>query len=354
MPSLRVAIVGATGYSGEELVRLLVRHPKVEITALVSRQHAGKPLGEVVPHVPSGIGERLLERLLPGELADRAEAVFLALPPGSSAAFAGELYRRGCVVFDLGPDFRLRNAKLYKEFYGWDHPAEDLLADALYALPEWYRGKIPSARLFALPGCYPTGILLSLLPLLERNLIARGSVVVFALSGVTGAGRKPEPRLLFAELADNAYAYGLPRHRHLAEIEQELDSWSPGGVGPLCFIPHLIPVRRGILLTITFRLARASVTDQELWDAYQVRYHGEPFLRVLPPGSGRAPNIRDVAGSNLIELLAGSDPLRGTGWVLAALDNLGKGAAGQAVQAMNLRFGWEEPLGLDPYPGGPI
>lgn len=349
MRRLPVAVVGATGYSGEELARLLSRHPEVELTALVSQQHAGKRFGEVLPYLPEDLACRKLEHLTPEEIASRAKVVFLALPPGVSSRWGSVLRGSGCVVLDLGPDFRLKDPGLYPRYYGWEHPFSELLEQALYALPELRRKLIPSFDLLALPGCYPTGVLLSLVPLVEKDLVVPGSVVILGLSGVSGAGRKLEARLLFGEMVGNSYAYGFPQHRHLAEMEEELQRWGSRATGALTFIPHLVPVHRGILLTIVFQLDR-PIGREECLEIYRLRYGKEPFIRIRDETPESAPQLRSVVGSNRIELAPGVDPRSGRGWVLAALDNLGKGAAGQAVQVLNLRFGWEERTGLDPYP----
>src|SRR5213083_2926897 len=246
-----VAIVGASGYSGEELVRLLLAHPQAELSAVTSRQYAGQTVAQVFPKFANNPRARTLRFSEPKAelLAKQAQIVFLALPHGVAAEFAVPLLQLGCQVIDLSADFRVRNAAVYKEFYAHDHPAPELLAQAVYGLPEIYRAEIKKASLIASPGCYPTSILLPTVPLLKAGLIKPTGIIADSLSGVSGAGRKAEPDYLFVECNESVRPYGVPKHRHLSEIEQELSLAASADV-TIQFTPHLIPVNRGILTTL--------------------------------------------------------------------------------------------------------
>jgi len=348
----RVAIVGASGYSGEELVRLLLSHPQVELTAVTSRQYAGQPLASVFPKFASHPRSRGLHFRDPDAavLATQAEVVFLALPHGVAAEYAVPLLEAGCVVIDLSADFRVRNAEVYQEFYGREHPAPGLLARAVYGLPEVYRAQIRTATLIAVPGCYPTSILLPLIPLLRAGLVRPHGLIADSLSGVSGAGRKAEPDYLFCECNESARPYGLPKHRHLSEIEQEL-SLAAGGQVVLQFTPHLIPVNRGLLTTLYAAPTRRFTNTAEMFaltgqiaECYRAAYGNEPFVRLL---EARAlPDTKNVVGSNVLEIAWRLDPRTGRLVILSAADNLVKGASGQAVQCMNLVCGFPETAGL--------
>ncbi len=349
---VNVAIVGASGYSGEELVRLLLSHPQVALTAITSRQYAGQALGAVFRRFASHPQARALAFSEPNiaELARQAQIVFLALPHGVAAEFAVPLLERGCRVIDLSADFRLRSAALYKEFYGHDHPAPALLAKAVYGLPELYRDALKEARLVAAPGCYPTSILLPLLPLLRERLIRPHSLIADSLSGVSGAGRKVEPDYLFCECNESVRAYGLPKHRHLSEIEEQL-SLAAGAPVVLQFTPHLIPTNRGILTTLYAAPATPWRSAEEMAAlngriaaCYESAYGREPFVRRLegPP----LPDTKNVVGTNVLELAWRLDPRTGRLLVLSAVDNLVKGAGGQAVQCLNILCGFPETTGL--------
>ena len=296
----KVAVVGASGYSGEELVRLLLAHSRVELTAITSRQYAGKRLAEVFPKFSQYAAARSLKFTEPdaGALAKAAGVVFLALPHGVAAEFAAPLLERGCRVIDLSADFRLRSAAVYQDFYQHEHPAPGLLAKAVYGLPEVYRSAIKKAKLVASPGCYPTSILLPVLPLLRAKLIKPAGIIADSLSGVSGAGRKAEPDYLFVECNESVRPYGLPKHRHLSEIEQEL-SRASGAPVVIQFTPHLIPVNRGILTTLylapTKHFADAKEADalnEKVAACYQDAYGDEPFVRLL---EGKAlPDTKNV------------------------------------------------------------
>lgn len=347
-----VAIVGASGYSGEELLRLLLGHPKVELVAVTSRQYAGQTVAQVFPKFAGHPKARELRFVEPNIelLAREARFVFLALPHGVSAEFAVPLLREGCRVIDLSADFRLRSAAVYREFYGHDHPAPDLLDQAVYGLPEVYRLAVKGAALVAAPGCYPTGILLPVLPLLRSGLVEPASVIANSLSGVSGAGRKAEPDYLFVECNESLRAYGLPKHRHLSEIEQEL-SLAAGVPVVIQFIPHLVPVNRGILTTLCLKAAPAlrsagNATDmnRRVADCYRQAYAAEPFVRLMD--EKRLPDTKNVVGTNYIDIGWRFDSRTGRLVVISAEDNLIKGAGGQAIQCFNLMNGFDETAGL--------
>ncbi len=355
MKTRQVAIVGASGYSGEELVRLLLSHPQTELTAVTSRQYAGQTLAQVFPKFAHHPRARTLRFTEPQAelLARQAHVIFLALPHGVAAEFAVPLLQFGCQVIDLSADFRLRNAAVYKEFYGHDHPAPDLLAQAVYGLPEIYRAEIAKASLVASPGCYPTGILLPTIPLLKAGLVKPEGIIADSLSGVSGAGRKAEPDYLFVECNESVRPYGVPLHRHLSEIEQEL-SLAAGAPVTVQFTPHLVPVNRGLLTTLYLtpagppavnpQPAVGNQLDDRISAGYQAAYGTEPFVRLL---EGKAlPDTKNVVGTNVIEIAWRLDPRTGRLIVMSAEDNLVKGAGGQAVQSLNLMCGFPETAGL--------
>jgi N-acetyl-gamma-glutamyl-phosphate reductase len=352
MSKKRVAIVGASGYSGEELVRLLLKHPHVELTAVTSRQSAGQTVAQVFPKFASHPAARTLRFSEPnsGSLAKQADVVFLALPHGVAAEYAVPLMQSGCVVIDLSADFRLKSAAIYKEFYGHDHPAPELLAKSVYGLPEFYRDQIRGALLVASAGCYPTSILLPTVPLLRSGLIQTEGIIANSLSGVSGAGRKAEVDYLFCECNESMRPYGVPKHRHLSEIEEQL-SLAAGGPVIIQFTPHLIPVNRGIVTTLCLQ-PRTRVSDAESAAAlggavaacYRQAYANEPFVRLL---EGKAlPDTKNVVGTNVVEIAFRVDPRTGHLMVMSAEDNVVKGASGQAVQSMNLVCGFPETAGL--------
>ena len=339
----QVAIVGASGYSGEELVRLLLSHPHAELTAVTSRQYAGQTLAQVFPKFAHHPRAKTLRFSEPKAelLAKQAQIVFLALPHGVAAEFAVPLLQLGCQVIDLSADFRVKSAAVYKDFYAHDHPAPELLAQAVYGLPEVYRDQIKKASLIASPGCYPTSILLPTLPLLKAGLVQPAGIIADSLSAVSGAGRKAELDYLFVECNESARPYGIPKHRHLSEIEQELSVAASTQV-IIQFTPHLIPVNRGILTTLYLTPVKATL--DQVTACYQAAYANEPFVRLL---EGKAlPDTKNVAGTNVIEIAWRLDPRTGRLIVMSAEDNLVKGASGQAVQSMNLMCGFPETAGL--------
>ncbi|HVR36121.1 MAG TPA: N-acetyl-gamma-glutamyl-phosphate reductase [Methylomirabilota bacterium] len=347
-----VAVVGASGYSGEELVRLLLSHPRADLAMVTSRQSAGRSLARVFPRFSSHPRARELRFSEPNAslLAKKAQVVFLALPHGVAAEYAVPLIESGCQVIDLSADFRLRDAAVYREFYGQEHPAPELLAKAVYGLPEVYREQIRRALLVASPGCYPTSVLLPLIPLLRRKLVRTDGIVADSMSGVSGAGRKVEADYLFVECNESLRAYGVPKHRHLSEMEQELTIAAGTGV-TIQFTPHLVPVNRGILTTLYLEpVAEAAGPERaerfagEVAACYRAAYEREPFVRLL---EGEAlPDTKNVAGTNHIELAWRVDPRTGRLIVISAEDNIVKGASGQAVQSFNILCGFPEETGL--------
>lgn len=341
---VKVGVVGASGYSGEELVRLLLAHPQVELAAVTSRQYAGQTLAQVYPRFSQHPRSRELRFSEPNSdlLARDAELVFLALPHGVAAEFAGPLLEAGCQVIDLSADFRLKDAAVYKEFYGHEHPAEELLGKSVYGLPEIHRASIKGASFIAAPGCYPTSVLLPLVPLIAAGLIQSDEIIADSLSGVSGAGRKAESDYLFVECNESVRPYGVPKHRHLSEIEQELSA-AAGKAVVIQFTPHLIPVNRGILTTLYLRPQR-DANAQSVTACYQKAYGEEPFVRLLEAKA--LPDTKNVNGTNAIEIAWREDPRTRRLMVMSAIDNLVKGASGQAIQCMNIMRGFPETAGL--------
>lgn len=342
---MKVGIVGASGYSGEVLVKLLLSHPQVTLAAVTSRQHAGKALSAVIPALR---GTRADTLLFVGsdaaELAARDDIAlwFLALPHGAAAEFAKVLVAAGRRVIDLSADFRVAALATYEKYYGHHH-APELLPSARFVLPELtdprWRDEI---KLAAAPGCYPTSTLVPLAPLVAASVVAREHIVVNSFSGVSGAGKKAEEAYLYCERAESAKAYGLVKHRHLAEIEEQL-SLRAGAPVVVQFNPHLAPMRRGIITTITAPSAPGATIDS-LYAAWRQAYAGRPFVSLLP--SGETPDSAHVTGSNRVDISAVHDARTGNFVITSALDNLVKGASGQAVQIMNLWCGFPEAAGL--------
>jgi N-acetyl-gamma-glutamyl-phosphate reductase len=337
-----VAVAGATGYVGAELVRLLCAHPRVDLVGLSSEQYHGQRMSEVYPFLRGRV-DHVLQRLDPASLAARARTVFTALPHGAAATTVADLLERGCRVIDLSADFRLRDPAVYARSYTV-HPAPELLALAVYGLPEAWRDEIETAQLVATPGCYPTGMLLATIPLLRRGQVrAQATIIVDAKSGATGAGRGARTDLLFCEVAESVRPYSIGVHRHAPEMEQEVARAGGDGVSVL-FAPHLVPLRRGILSTVYVPLAPGtSVADCEA--AFRDAYERSPFVHLL--GAGVYPALRDVQGTNRCGLGWWGTPGGDTLVVTTAIDNLGKGAAGQAIQCFNIQIGCPEATALD-------
>lgn len=336
----RVAVIGASGYTGVELLRLLSLHPDTELVCVTSRQYAGQLVSDVFPSL-HGIVDLCFEDVDPVALAGRADLVFTAVPHQTAMGMIPALLAAGCRVIDLSADFRITDVEVYEEWYQ-EHTARELLDEAVYGLPELFREKISEARLIANPGCYPTSVALALAPLLEKGLIDHKTLIVDSKSGTSGAGRAAKVDTLYCEVNEGFKAYSLPRHRHTPEIEQSLTRLAGESVR-ISFTPHLLPVNRGILST-----CYASLTDMmsldKLHEVYLAKYAAESFVRVLP--KGKFPNIAQVRGSNFCDIGLSIDERTGRVIALAAIDNLVKGAAGQAIQNMNLMLSLPEDQGL--------
>jgi len=338
---LKVAIIGASGYTGGELLRLLHGHPGLEVAWATSRRHAGTRVDEVYPHL-QGFTDLVLGDPDPAAIPADVAAAFVALPHVEAMAVVPGLLARGLRVVDLSADFRLRDAAVYERWYGHAHAAPGLLAEAVYGLTELARERVRGARLVANPGCYPTATLLPLVPLARRGLIGEWGAVVDAKSGVSGAGRGARQSSLYCEVAEGLGPYSAGRHRHQPEMEQELEA-AGGRPVRLTFVPHLAPLSRGMEATIYVE-PPAGAGAAGVHEALAAAYAGEPFVRVLPPG--RLPTIRDAAGTNLCRIGCTDDPRGGRVIVGSVIDNLVKGAAGQAVQNMNVMLGQPETAGL--------
>jgi N-acetyl-gamma-glutamyl-phosphate reductase len=345
MNKAKIAIFGASGYSGEELVKRLAEHPLVELGCLTSRQYAGKKASEVFAWVGNQSPLRNLEFIEPGAGSLDTLGIdfaFLALPHGVAFEFAVPLLERGIKVIDLSADFRVKDAEVYKRFYKHEHRAPELLKKSVYGLPEVYRDEIRGAELVACPGCYPTSILLPLLPVVRAKMIRLSSIIVNSLSGVSGAGRKADADLLFVECHESARPYGLPFHRHLSEIEQEIANAAEEKV-LIQFAPHLIPLNRGIITTIHADPVIELNVDS-LQAVYETAYRSDRFIRLL--GSSRYPDIKNVAFTNGAQIAWRIDSRTGRVILMSAIDNLVKGAAGQAIQCFNIMNAWDEGIGL--------
>ena len=341
---IKIGVVGGTGYTGVELLRLLARHPAAQLAAITSRGEAGLPVADMFPSLRGRVDLRFVA---PNDAAlDRCDVVFFATPNGVAMQQAEELLAAGVRVIDLAADFRIRDVVEWEKWYGMSHAAPALVAEAVYGLPEQNRDRIRGARMLANPGCYPTAVQLGFLPLIEAGVVDLSHLVADAKSGVSGAGRKAEVHALFSEAADSFKAYGVPGHRHLPEIRQGLERMAGKAVG-LTFVPHLIPMIRGIHATLYGRLT----SDVDVQALFEQRYQGEPFVDVLPAGSH--PETRSVRASNICRIAVHRPQGGEVVVVLAVIDNLVKGAAGQAVQNMNIMFGLEEMLGLDLVPVSP-
>ncbi len=342
---IKTAIVGASGYTGMELLRILLNHPAVELVAVTSRTEAGKRIDEVFPRFAKASSANLLfSQPDPDQIASTgAEIAFLALPHGIAAEIARALLERHIKVIDLSADFRLHSAEVYEEFYGHPHPAPDLLQNAVYGLPEIRPAEIHNAKLIASPGCYPTSIILPLIPLLKAKLIDPSTIVANSMSGVSGAGRKADLSLLFCECNESVRAYGVPKHRHLSEIEQEL-SLAAGETVTISFIPHLVPVNSGIATTTTAKLIPNTTTDQ-ITTALENAYADQPFVRLL--GRGKPADTKMVTRTNFIDIGFDIDPRTNRLILMSAEDNLGKGAGGQAIQSFNIINDLDPRTGLD-------
>lgn len=338
---IKVGVVGGTGYTGVELLRLLAQHPGVELKAITSRGEAGLPVADMFPSLRKRVGLCFVDP----QSADLSscDVVFFATPNGIAMQQAAELVAAGVKVIDLAADFRIKDVTEWEKWYGMKHACPELVAEAVYGLPEANRKSVASARVIANPGCYPTAVQLGFLPLVESGVVELDGLVADAKSGVSGGGRKAETHILFSESADNFQAYGVAGHRHLPEIRQGLSGFAGAPVG-LTFVPHLTPMIRGIHATLYARLAK----EVDLQALFEERYAGEAFVDVLPKGAH--PSTRSVRAANVCRIAVHRPQGGDVVVVLSVIDNLVKGAAGQAVQNMNILFGLDETTGLTQIP----
>ena len=338
---INVGIVGGTGYTGVELLRLLAQHPKVKIKAITSRSEAGMPVADLFTNLRGYIDLKFSD---PADAKlHKCDVVFFATPNGIAMQQAESLLQAGVKVIDLAADFRIKDVAEWEKWYGMQHACPNLVAEAVYGLPEINRDEVKNARLIANPGCYPTAVQLGFLPLIEAGAIDIDHLIADVKSGVSGAGRKAEVHTLHAEASDNFKAYGVPGHRHLPEIKQGLSKAARRPVG-LTFVPHLVPMIRGIHATLYAQLTRKV----DLQTLYEERYRNEAFVDVLP--AGKHPETRSVRGSNLCRIAAHQPQGGDTVVILSVTDNLVKGAAGQAIQNMNILFGLTETMGISQVP----
>lgn len=338
---VRIAIYGASGYTGQELVRLLSRHPQAEVVAITSRKLASTPIGEVYPHL-RGLTDLVFSDLSPGDTAAIADVIFLALPHGQSMQFASAFLAAGKKVIDLSADFRLKSNDVYTAWYG-KQSVPGLLRESVYGIPELYRREIATARLVANPGCYPTSVILALAPLLKSGRLDTSSIIVDSKSGVSGAGREAQVGSLFCEVDEGFKAYKIGQHRHTPEIEQELSRLAGSDV-QITFTPHLLPVNRGILSSIYATLYR-DLSTAALRELYADFFRSEPFVRICR--EGEFPNISSVRGTNFCDIGLHVDGRMRRLTIISAIDNLIKGASGQAIQNMNIICGIPETTGLE-------
>lgn len=339
---LRVAVCGASGYAGAELLRILATHNKVRVTSVTSEKSAGKKVADLFPHLHQ-YKHLVYEPLDPEKILEKADLFFMSLPHGASQEPVETLVRNKKKVIDLSADYRLHDADIYREWYNVPHKFRGILGKAVYGLPERYRKRIERATLVANPGCYPTSAILGLYPALKKNIIAYDSLIIDSKSGTTGAGRQSDTTFSYCEVNEGLKAYGIGRHRHTPEIEQEL-SLIAGRDIKVNFTPHLIPLDRGILSTLYAKLKK-EIDTAEVQKIYKDSYAGEPFVRVLE--EGKLPNVKNVRGTNLCEIGLVVNKRTNTLVVISAIDNLVKGAAGQAVQNMNIMMGFDEKTALE-------
>ncbi len=345
---LRVAVAGASGYMGAELLRLLSVHPKLQVAAVTSERLAGERLDRVFAHL-RGLSELMFRELSPERLADEADLVFLALPHMESQRAVPALRRLGRKVIDLSADYRLSDASLYETWYRAPHVDPEGLTEAVYGLPELHRKAVADASLVASPGCYAMGAVLAIAPLLKSGWGLPDGIVIDGKSGLTGAGaqgRNVDPMYLYSEANENVQAYGITTHRHTPEIEQELSQLA-GRPVIVSFTPHLVPLNRGLFTTASVPLARGRTTA-ELAGLYREFYAGEPFVRALD--QGQRPTTRAVVGSNFCDIAVVADQRADRAVCVSALDNLGKGGSGNGVQSLNIMMGWDERTGLEAPP----
>lgn len=342
---LRVAIVGSTGYGGVELIRFLQHHPHVEITSVISSSSSGESIAVGFPHL-TGVIDRPLDGVDPVEIAGRADLVFTATPSGVSAKLVPGLLEAGLKVIDLSGDFRIKDGSVYEEWYKHPAPSDELLQQAVYGMCELYGEEVKEKAFISNPGCYPTATLLGLVPAVQAGWIDPSSIIIDAKSGVSGAGRGTNLAYHYAEMNENFKAYKLNKHQHIPEIEQVLGHVAESPV-TVTFTTQLVPMTRGIMSTMYASLV-GEHTDQELVDLYRQFYENRPFVRVREPGIW--PSTKEVTGSNYCDIGFSVDPRTGRLTIVSVIDNLVKGASGQAIQNLNLMMGWEENLGLNMTP----
>ena len=335
---IKAGIVGATGYTGVELIRLLAAHPGVSIETVTSRSESGKSVSEVFPSLRGTIDIQYVEPQI--DALAHCDVVFFATPNGTAMKFVPSLLSCKTKVIDLSADFRIKDADLWSQWYGMEHSCPELLSEAVYGLPEVNGERIVDARLIANPGCYPTAVQLGFLPLLKNRLVNPGSLIADAKSGVSGAGRKASIRHLYSEVSDSFAAYAASGHRHLPEIKQGLQAMSDDEIN-LVFVPHLVPMNRGIHATLYSSLIDKDTNLQKVYEDF---YHHEPFVDIMPHGSH--PDTSSVRGNNLVRIACHKPQNGTTAVILVVEDNLVKGAAGQAIQNMNIIFGLDETAGL--------
>lgn len=341
---MKACVIGASGYTGRELVRLLLGHPRIELSVITSRALDGQPVEKIIPQVVGNSDGLVFSNPSIEQLCHQQDLdiFFLALPHGTAASYAIALLEAEKKVIDLSADFRLNSADTYKEFYGEEHPDKELLQTAQYGLPELARPSWEKSKLIASPGCYPTSILVPLAPLLKRNLVSNTDIVINSMSGISGAGRNASEKLLYCERNENASAYGLPKHRHLSEIEEQLSLFANQQV-VVSFHPHLAPMNRGICTTISVP-NNENTEISKVYERWNQEYEKSSFVNVLPTGT--FPEVAHVVGSNRIDISAHLDSRTNRLVICSTEDNLIKGAGGQAIQSMNICEGFTETEGL--------
>ncbi len=340
----RVGVIGATGYTGVELLRLLLLHPEVEVTALTSQKYAGVPIDQAFPSLMKHL-QLKCEELSVDQISKKTDFVFTALPHKTAMETVPLFYQKGKRVVDLSADFRFKNSVVYERWYQ-KHTCDGLLSESVYGLPELHREEIKNAKIVGNPGCYPTGALIGLIPLIKNGMIFCENIIIDSKSGVSGAGRDVALGSLFCEVNEGVKAYKIFDHRHLPEIEQELSQLAQKKI-IVTFVPHLIPMDRGILTTIYIKFNK-NIKTEEVLNTFQEYYRGHPFIRIYP--EGKVPNTKDVRGSNYCDIGVIVSESDSRGVVVTAIDNLVKGASGQAVQNMNIMLGYPETMGLDVLP----
>ncbi len=340
----KVGIIGATGYTGVELLRLLLHHPEVEVTALTSQKYAGVPIDQAFPSLMKHFQVKC-EELSVDQISNKTDFIFTAVPHKTAMETVPLFYQKGKRVVDLSADFKFKDPAVYERWYQ-KHTSADLLPESVYGLPELHREEIKNAKIVGNPGCYPTGALIGLIPLVKNGLISYESIVIDSKSGVSGAGRDVVLGSLFCEVNEGVKAYNIFKHRHLPEIEQELSRLAQKKI-TVTFVPHLIPMDRGILTTLYVHFSKKAKTE-DILNTFQKYYGNEPFIRIYP--KGKVPNTKDVRGSNYCDIGIEVNEADGRAVIITAIDNLVKGASGEAIQNMNIMLGFPETMGLDVVP----